>query len=177
MNMKDEFRFEVIRSGRRFLSIDTRMLCNFINEFIGENAFLIYDKKFSLKEEREFQKSKAKEIDAKRTIFVLCWNGKELAGNSSASLAESKQRHNAAFGLAVRKKYRGLGVGRKLLSIAMGEAGKSLKAKNLWIECIEGNTPAFRLYEKLGFREVARLDGYVKHSGRYVDRIIMKYAK
>lgn len=176
MNMeKTEFRFEVIRSGRRFLSLDTRMLRDFINGFVAENAMLMYDKKLSLREEREFQKSKAKEIDAKNAIFVLCWQGNRLVGSSDARKEKFKQSHNASFGLIVRKGFRGMGIGEKLLSLAMREARKSLKAKNLWIEHIEGNLPARSLYEKLGFREVARLKSYVRHKGSYRDKILMQY--
>ncbi len=170
-------RFEVIKSGKRILSVNTRMLMNFINEFIDENAPIIYDKKISLKDEKEFQKLKAKEIDGKRTIFVLCWDGKKLVGNSSASLEPHKQSHNATFGLVVRKGYRGIGVGEKLLSMGIKQAKGHLKAKYLWLDYIEGNKPARKLYEKLGFKEVARLEGYVKHKGKHVDKIIMKYAK
>ena len=173
----EKFRFEVIKSGKRFLSIDTRMLRDFINGFIDENALIIYNKKTSLKDENEWQKSKAKEIDEKRTIFVLCWEGNKLVGNSSASLGLFKQRHNANFGLVVRKGYRGMGIGEKLLSMAMKEARTHLKAKFLWLDHIEGNTPARNLYKKLGFCEVARLKDYVKHAGKYRDKIIMKCTK
>ena len=174
---KGNFKFEVIKSGKRFLSIDTRILRDFINSFVAENAFLLYDKKISLSEEKDWQKSRAKEIDAKTCLFITCWDGKVMAGNSEVRLDRYKQRHNATFDLAVRKEYRGKGLGEKLLKLAIKEAQSRLKSKNLWIEHIEGNTPARKLYEKLGFREVARMDGYVKHGGRYVDRIIMQYIK
>lgn len=174
---KQALRFEIIRSGKRFLSIDTRMLREFINEFVDEGAFLIMDKKASLREEKEFQKTKAKEIDEKRTIFVLCWDGKKLIGNSSTTLGQYKERHNATFGLVVRTGYRGKGIGETLLTMAMKEAKITLKAKYLWLDHVEGNTPARKLYEKLGFKEVARLKDYVNHKGKYIDKIIMKYSK
>ena len=178
MNMgKEGFKFEVIRSGRRFRQLDTKMLRDFINSFVAENALILYGKKMSLGQEREFQKSKAKEIDAKNCIFVLCWKDGMLIGNSDATKGKLKQSHNASFGLVVKKGFRGMGIGGKLLSLAMKEARKSLKAKNLWIDYIDGNRPARKLYEKLGFREVARMEGYVKHAGKYRDRVIMKYKK
>ena len=173
----NRLRFEVIRSGRRFLSLDTRMLRDFINGFVAEDALIIYDKKMSMKQEKEFQKSKAREIGGKRTVFVLCWKGRELVGNSSATKDLFKQSHNASFGLVVKKGFRGMGIGEKLLSLAIRQARKSLKAKNLWIDYVEGNKPARRLYEKLGFCEVARLKSYYLHKGRYRDKIIMKYGK
>lgn len=173
----NSLRFEVIRSGKRFLQLDTAMLRDFINEFVEEDGYLLVDRKMSLKGEREFQRAKAREMQSKRTIIVLCWDGKRLAGNASATIGEFKQRHNAWFGLIVRQGYRGMGLGRKLLSLAMHEARKTLKAKNLWIEYIEGNVPACALYEKLGFREVARLKNYVRHKGAYRDKMLMKYSK
>ncbi|HIH30959.1 TPA: GNAT family N-acetyltransferase [Candidatus Micrarchaeota archaeon] len=171
------FRFEVITSGQRFLQIDSRMLRDFINSFIAENAFIMADKKFSLDQEKKFQMAKAKEIDSKSRLFVLCWKGKVLAGNAEARKGSFKESHNASFGLVVGKGYRGMGIGEKLLSMAMAQARKRLKAKCLWIDYIEGNGPARKLYGKMGFREVARMKGYVRHGGRYIDRIIMKYAE
>ena len=170
-------KFEVIRSGRRFKSIDTRMLRDFINGFVDEDALIMVNRKMSLKEEREFQKSKAREISANNTVFVLCWSGGELVGDCEAVKGRFKESHNAMFGLIVKKGFRRIGIGAKLLSIAMKEAKKTLKARNLWIDHIDGNQPARKLYEKLGFRKVARLKDYVRHKGRFRDRIKMRYTK
>jgi ribosomal protein S18 acetylase RimI-like enzyme len=173
----EKLRYEIISSGKRFLQIDTKMLRDFINSFIAENAFLIYDKPFSFKEEKEFQKSKAKEIDAKECLFVICWDGKQLVGNSEARKEKFKSRHNAIFGLAVQKRYRGKGIGEKLLKMAIREAKVRFKAKYLWLDHADGNVPARNLYEKVGFLEVTRLKNYIKHSGKYRDKVIMKYSR
>ncbi len=170
-------RYEIIRFGRRFRSIDTRILCDFINGFVAENALIMVDKKMSVKDEKEFQLSKAKEIDEKRTIFALCWDGNKLIGNSTATKDIFKQSHNATFGLVVRKGYRGMGIGENLLAMAIKEAKAHLKAKCLWLGYVDGNEPARKLYNKLGFVECARLKKYIKHGGKYRDKIIMECVK
>lgn len=172
---KEELTFEIIRSAKRFLQLDTAMLRDFINSFTEEGALLLYDRKTTLAQERKWQREKAREIGDGQTLFAVCWKGELFVGNCEARLGIFKESHNCSFGLVVRKGFRGMGIGEKLLSIAMNEAKRTLKAKNLWIDYIQGNAPARSLYEKLGFCEVARLKRYVRHKGAYRDKILMQY--
>lgn len=57
--------------------------------------------------------------------------------------------------LAVFNEHRGLGIGTRLLEEAARRA-RALGLERLSLICFEKNTGAFRLYRRLGFRELAR---------------------
>lgn len=61
--------------------------------------------------------------------------------------------------LAVRTDVRGRGLGAALLDYAL-RAGTSRGAKRATLEVRRSNTPALRLYERLGFEVVATRPGY-----------------
>jgi len=65
----------------------------------------------------------------------------------------------AAMGLAPEA--RGQGLGGRLLSEAVGEA-KARGDRAVYLEVIEQNTPAVRLYTRFGFQSLRRLVGYRK---------------
>ena len=52
--------------------------------------------------------------------------------------------------MAVREDYQGQGIGRKLMEAAI-EAGRSLGARQLYLETHHSLDPALRLYESVGF--------------------------
>jgi ribosomal protein S18 acetylase RimI-like enzyme len=89
----------------------------------------------------------------------------------------ANQKHNVNFGLAVSKKWRGYGFGEMLLRKGIKVAKKKLKPHKMWIEHDSENKIAARLYEKVGFAEVARLRHQTMHFGRYTDNCIMEYRK
>jgi putative acetyltransferase len=61
--------------------------------------------------------------------------------------------------MAVRPQERGNGIGREVLQ-ALIECARSRGATRLYLETNRMLTPAIRLYESLGFREVADGDGH-----------------
>lgn len=61
--------------------------------------------------------------------------------------------------VAVRDSYRRMGIGEVLLSSVL-EKSRSLGAKNAFLEVRSGNTAAQALYEKCGFKTIARRPNY-----------------
>ena len=70
--------------------------------------------------------------------------------------------------IVVKEKYRGLGVGKKLLSYFVNNISKPII-----LEVSDKNERAIHLYEKLGFKRVAFRKNYYKNS----NAIIMKLVK
>ena len=90
----------------------------------------------------------------------------ELAGNvgfGPLSTAE-KQRHRTEFGIAVKQKYWGLGIGGALLE-ALEEGARLCGYSQLELEVAAANTAAAALYEKHGFAPYGRRP----RSSRYRD--------
>jgi ribosomal protein S18 acetylase RimI-like enzyme len=72
--------------------------------------------------------------------------------------AESKFGEYEIAYLGVSKKYRGCGYGKLLLSLVMND----FKGRCLWLNALENNNIACKLYQELGFKEIKR---YVDNSG------------
>ena len=61
--------------------------------------------------------------------------------------------------IAVHPSWQGRGLGRLLMEALLREL-YARRATELFLEVDEGNVPALRLYERLGFREVGRREAY-----------------
>lgn len=84
----------------------------------------------------------------------------------------SKNAHTADSGAAIRKEYRGLGIGEALMRAGL-EWAQSVGIRKLKLGVFATNDRAIALYRKLGFVEEARLKGEVILDGRPVDEILM----
>lgn len=76
--------------------------------------------------------------------------------------------------IAVNKSFRRQNIGEKLLQ-ALWEEADAYDLGVIHLEVREGNTPARRLYEKFGFKEIAKRKGYYHHPTE--DAIIMEWIK
>ncbi|MFH1306710.1 MAG: GNAT family N-acetyltransferase [Candidatus Micrarchaeota archaeon] len=166
----------IITKGRDLRKIGAKAFMDYINPFVKEKSFIALNKPVTLKGEKEWLSRNAKDIDKKDKIFVILFIDKKIAGTCTVWRDNLQvRRHNITFAISVAKKYRGKGYGKMLLKKTMQIAKKKLKPKKMWIEHIEGNKIARKLYQELGFVQVARFNDYVNHFGRYKDQIIMEY--
>ena len=70
-------------------------------------------------------------------------------------------QHVMSLGMYVRAEYHGLGVGTALMD-AMKVLAKRLNVSRIILTVFEGNTPAERLYAKVGFIECGKLPGWLQ---------------
>jgi ribosomal protein S18 acetylase RimI-like enzyme len=84
-----------------------------------------------------------------------------------------KAAHRANLGAVyVRPESRNRGVGRMLVEAAVERLRLAgVEQVQLWVST--PSTAARRLYEKLGFRVVGRVEGAMKDEGRYIDEELM----
>jgi len=61
--------------------------------------------------------------------------------------------------VAVARRWRGRGLGRRLVDLHLGRLA-GLGVATVFLEVEDGNQPAVRLYEGAGFRDVGRRPGY-----------------
>ena len=81
-------------------------------------------------------------------------------------------KHKGTLGIGILKPYRGQGLGRRLMNIAI-EAAKEKGLRRIELKVRTTNTHAFMLYQKLGFE----LEGTLRREwcvdGQYYDTHIM----
>ncbi len=149
-------------------------LNRFINKLIDENGYLLMERRITRKEEEEWKKS---ELEAQRKkqgyVLVARIDGK-IAATSGAKRERGKGSDNILLGIAVAKEFRGIHLGEKLLRHNIKLARKKLKARNIYLSVFAPNQIAKNLYEKIGFKEMARFPKWLKQNGKYVDHIFMR---
>ncbi len=151
-----------------------RELQSFINAFVREGSFLLYDRKTSLKDEMKWKKAKLADYrKGNGQVLVARVDGK-IAGTSDARREPFKGRENVCLGIAIGSGYRGIGLGETLLRLNIETVRKRQKPKNIYLSVQSPNLPARALYRKLGFREFAVFPKWLKQDGKYVDHIFMK---
>jgi RimJ/RimL family protein N-acetyltransferase len=115
-------------------------------------------------------------LDGKKAIMLVLFDGGRIAGTCEIRKGVLQNAaSNAHFGLAIAKQYRGKGYGELLLRKGIEIAKRKFNPHRMWIEHVEGNAPAARLYKKLGFYEIARQNEYINHFGKWRDHVLMQY--
>lgn len=85
-------------------------------------------------------------------VMLLCTVEGKIAGSCNLRWSSGiKTRHRASIGIAVVRKYWGLGIGTKMLSELIHIAEQNENLLQVELEYIEGNVRARNLYEKMGF--------------------------
>jgi len=81
------------------------------------------------------------------------WNGQHLIGTVALEYAtKPKTRHSALIlGMYVKPEHRSNGVGRALMAAAIEAADTRPEVLVLTLTLTEGNAPALRLYQSVGF--------------------------
>lgn len=85
-----------------------------------------------------------------------------------------KLKRQALFAIVIGKKFRGKGLGTKLMHHVIDEAKNKWGIKLLHLEMYEGN-PARSLYDRLGFKYYAEHKRFLKDAeGNYRSKVMMQ---
>lgn len=148
----------------------------YINELVDDDTALIKIKnRKSLKEEREWIKEQLKKIKKHQAVmFIVEYDG-EIIGTAAVFLKPESQDHIGEFGITVLKDYRSMGLGKYLMKEILKLAEKELKPKPRIIRLgvFSTNKVAISLYEKFGFKIVAKIPKQFNFSGKLIDEFIM----
>lgn len=81
--------------------------------------------------------------------------------------------HQCLFAIIVDEKFRGKGIGAKLMRELIKLAKEKFKIEILHLEVYHGN-PAINLYKRLGFKIYGVHKRFMKDGERYIDKIFMQ---
>ncbi len=99
-----------------------------------------------------------------------------LAGRAMAGFILSRFAAGEAeiLSVAVDRRWRGKGLARRLLELHMRRLA-GLGMDKVFLEVEEDNVPARRLYDRAGFREVGRRDGYYpREAGSAASALVLR---
>lgn len=145
-------RTAILRSPERD---DAPDMMNFLRDLSSETDFILR----CLEECVETDEREAEILEginnSAYSVMIACFVDGEVAGNCTLSFKNRiKVRHRASVGIGLRQKYWNLGIGTAMFS-EMIEIAKAQGVMQLELDYIEGNERAKRLYEKMGFVQVA----------------------
>ncbi len=149
-------------------------LLDYINAFIEEGAYLLEDKKFTLKQEEGWTKAELEKFRKKEGYNLIVRIDGKIIASSGGFRERGKGRNNVCIGIIVSKPFRRLGLGEALLRLNIKTAKKLLNPRNIYLSVLAPNKPAHRLYTKIGFKEFAVYKKWLLHKGKYIDQIFMK---
>lgn len=108
-------------------------------------------------------------------VLTALWEGIPCGVANLYLQPYRKLAHQSLFAIIVDEKYRGKGIGTKLLQELIALGKERFKLELIHLEVYEGN-PAIRLYERLGFQQYGIQKKFVKDQGRYLNKIMMQKA-
>jgi RimJ/RimL family protein N-acetyltransferase len=155
----------------------TKELLDFINSAIKEKTYILYEKEFTLLQERKWKKNELQKMkDNEGFILIARMDGK-IAGITEATRDLGRSKNNIQMGIIISKEFRGMGLGESLLRLNIKQTRKRLRPKNIYLSVYSPNKSAISLYKKIGFKRFALFPQWAKFGNKYVDQIFMKLEK
>lgn len=160
---------------RRGEETDAAMLVDYLKATAGETPYLLREPEevqLTAEEERDFIRKKNSED---RTLNLLAFVEGEHAGNCAFNPVSeySRARHRCTVGIALYRKFWGMGVGAALLGEILDMA-KSAGYEQAELKVVSANQPAIGLYRKFGFETAGTMPRVMKYrDGTCADFLFM----
>ncbi|MES1205585.1 MAG: GNAT family N-acetyltransferase [Pseudomonadota bacterium] len=98
----------------------------------------------------------------------------DIAGHADLRAhAEASSAHRALLGTGVHRAHRRRGIGRALIQETIAWARRATAIEWIDLDFLTGNTPAERLYQGLGFQQVATIADLFRIDGQSVGSTVM----
>lgn len=167
----------VVLRHLRWKDLDT--LVRFANTLVRERktnqdlGIISLDKRVTKKDERKFLSYIIRGVRDKEVASVGAFVEGRLVGHCDLRRRKSSDvRHTGVFGIVILNRYRGIGIGERMMTEILEEA----RRMGIWLvelQVFAINDAAIHLYEKLGFRRVGVVPNKMLREGRHYDEIVM----
>jgi len=154
---------------------DAHIMMDYINELSREKTFITFQgEQLDIEKEQKYVHEVLERISKNSKVKLLLLLNNQLVGISEVALSARVSSHIGTLGLSLAKDARGKKLGRLLIDLVLQEAKHHLSGlRYIELTCFANNHVAQNLYQKVGFKEVARIPERILHRGEYVDEIIM----
>lgn len=147
-------------------------LLDFINSLVEEGADIMRETPVTREEEADWLGKRLASIEKGEIIGVVAEVDGKVVANSEVGRRKGSQSHVGGLGIAVKKGYRRIGIGKELMKTLIDESRKA-GLKVLVLEVFDSNKVAKGLYAKTGFKDAGRIPKGVFKKGRYIDLLRM----
>jgi RimJ/RimL family protein N-acetyltransferase len=144
-------------------------LLELINSLVEEKALILVAQKVTREQETDFLRKLLLQLRDHRVFFVVAVLDGRIVASSDL---QTKGELAGTVGLVVKSGFRGLGIGTEILKV-MSDQAKSVGIKVLAVKVFVTNTPAIRLYSKMGFAESAGSRRRFVRNGESVEELTM----
>ena len=159
---------------------DLDRLLSFINTVVKEkrrdsNAGLYagFDEKVTREEEAEWLAHTLVEMDRGDVINSIAEISGKIIANGEVTRGKYKDtRRHGHMGLTTISKYRGQGIGRRIIETLVRESRRA-GLRTIEAEFLAQNETARRAYEKAGFKQAGIIPHKIFRDGKYFDGLIM----
>jgi len=159
---------------------DLDALLQFINNLVDEKRgnkkstlYTGFDRKVTREQETEWLAQTLVAIEGEDVINVVADIGEKIIANGDVTRGGYKDtHHHGHLGLTMISKYRGQGIGRRMIETLVRESRKA-GLRTLDTEFLAENETARRAYEKAGFKQAGIIPHKVFRNGRYFDGLVM----
>lgn len=153
---------------------DAETLIPYIPRFYKESKYLTKEAEevsVTLEEEYEWIDE---HLDSNNSLLILAeLDGKYVGDASFEGTSLLRQKHRVSLGIYLLKEYTNIGIGTLLMKTLIDEAKKT-DIEQIELICINDNSIAMHLYQKLGFKVTGTITKYNKYKdGTYVDASYM----
>ena len=164
---------ELMLTIRKMKTHDAKRVLAAFNEIVADSKWLLTgpgEGPKNVKEERAFIRSHLK---SKNSILALAeMNGEVIGFAGGEGGKKNRNTHVVLIGLAIRKQWRGKGVGKTLMKYLLSWA-KRIGIVKLRLNVIENNKIAYNLYRKMGFIKEGYFRREIRIGRRYYNTIEM----
>ena len=155
---------------------DVEFLLAFTNEISREDTFITLSGEVLTREEEErYLRTATREIEMGNRIQLFAFDQNKLVANVDihrVTRFRKRCKHVGEVAISILKDFRGVGLGTKLLQILIDQARK-VGFRLLILDAFSENTPAFILYEKMGFIKAGEIPGAIWYKDRYIGQVHM----
>jgi len=159
---------------------DLDALLQFINNLVDEKQgnkkstlYTGFDRKVTREQETDWLAQTLVAIEGEDVINVVADIGEKIIANGDVTRGGYKDtHHHGHLGLTMISKYRGRGIGRRMIEMLIRESRKA-GLRPFDTEFLAENETARRAYEKAGFKQAGIIPHKVFRNGEYFDGLVM----
>lgn len=154
---------------------DLKAILKMVNSIRREADYLGMRRMETLKSERKWLFDRLEETKKKKAVTLLVEINGELAGDSSVwPVRRDASKHVAEFGIMLKEKYTGVGIGTRLGKKILRLAKKETSFKIIESGYYAPNKRSAKLHKKLGFKQYGKFPkGCKLKTGKYCDHVLL----